>query len=281
MSAKRDEMERIRWYLEKISQIPLLSSEEEKELAKKARNGDKYARDRLIKANLRFVVSVAMHFRGQGLPLEDLINEGNMGLIQAVERFDESRGVKFISYAVWWIKQTIFYALGTHSRTVRLPLNRTFTLNKILKAIDKIKTEQKREVTFEEIAKEIEKDSEFVQEILTTTRESLSLDKPFPRGDGNSLLNVIEDVRASVPDNQLMRESLSEELEHVFARFLNEREVEVIKLYYGINRERPLKLREIADIFGVSRERVRQIKKKALWKLRQKCATRLLRGYLS
>ena len=281
MSAKRDEMERIRWYLEKISQIPLLSSEEEKELAKKARNGDKYARDRLIKANLRFVVSVAMHFRGQGLPLEDLINEGNMGLIQAVERFDESRGVKFISYAVWWIKQTIFYALGTHSRTVRLPLNRTFTLNKILKAIDKIKTEQKREVTFEEIAKEIEKDSEFVQEILTTTRESLSLDKPFPRGDGNSLLNVIEDVSASVPDNQLMRESLSEELEHVFARFLNEREVEVIKLYYGINRERPLKLREIADIFGVSRERVRQIKKKALWKLRQKCATRLLRGYLS
>ncbi len=266
-------------YLEEIGEYSPLPPEQEVALAKRIKKGDKEALDILVRSNLRFVVSVAKEYQNQGLPMEDLINEGNLGLIKAAERFDETRGFKFISYAVWWIRQSILQALAEQSRIVRLPLNRVGAINKIGKMLNNLGQEYEREPRLDELANRMNMNSFELAETLRTSSRHLSLDAPFQQGDGNSLLDVLKNEHMSPPDEDLMDESLRLEIEKVLAT-LTLREAKIIKLYFGIDQDRPLTLEEIGEIFNLTRERVRQIKEKALRKLRHKSRRRPLQKYL-
>lgn len=256
-------------YLQEIGQIPLLSPAQEVDLARKIKDGDKHALHLLVRSNLRFVVSVAKKYQGQGLTLADLINEGNYGLIKAAQRFDETRGFKFISYAVWWIRQAILQALAEQSRVVRLPLNRIGTISKIRKAGARLAQTYERQPNLEELAADLGVDVEKVREAMQHTGRHLSVDAPFNEDDDNSLLDVLAGDDETPPDDILLDESLKIDIERALSH-LHEREAEITRLYFGIGREHPLTLEEIGHRFGLTRERVRQIKEKALRKLRQK-----------
>ncbi len=266
-------------YLQEIGEVPLLAPAEEIDLARLIKQNDQGALEKLTKANLRFVVSVAKQYQNQGLTLGDLINEGNLGLIKAANRFDETRGFKFISYAVWWIRQSILQALAEQSRVVRLPLNRVGALNKIGKALSNLEQEFEREPSASEIAEELEMTPFEVSDTLKISGRHLSMDAPFNQGEDNRLLDVIQNDRQPSPDNDLMRESLKDEVERALST-LTRREAEVVKLYFGLDQEHPLTLEEIGEQFNLTRERVRQIKEKAIKRLRHASRSRSLRTYL-
>ncbi len=266
-------------YLQEIGRVDLLTPEQEIELAIKIKNGDQYALEALTKANLRFVVSVAKQYQNQGLSLGDLINEGNLGLIKAAKRFDETRGFKFISYAVWWIRQSILQALAEQSRIVRLPLNRVGALNKIGKAYSNLEQEFEREPNAAELAQELDMDVGEVSDTLKISGRHVSMDAPFTQGEENRLLDVIQNDQQPSPDFVLISESLKSEIERALAT-LSEREAEVIKLYFGLNKEHSLTLEEIGEKFNLTRERVRQIKEKAIRRLRHASRSKNLRAYL-
>ncbi|MDE3057729.1 MAG: sigma-70 family RNA polymerase sigma factor [Bacteroidota bacterium] len=266
-------------YLQEIGKVELLTPEEEIDLAQRIKKGDQKALEKLTKANLRFVVSVAKQYQNQGLSLGDLINEGNLGLIKAAKRFDETRGFKFISYAVWWIRQSILQALAEQSRIVRLPLNRVGALNKIGKAFSTLEQEFEREPSASELAEELDMSLFEVADTLKISGRHLSMDAPFAQGEDNRLLDVIQDERQPSPDSILMEESLKEEVQRALAT-LSEREAEVIRLYFGLQREHSLTLEEIGEKFSLTRERVRQIKEKAIRRLRHASRSKALRAYL-
>jgi RNA polymerase primary sigma factor len=266
-------------YLQEIGEVPLLDPEEEIDLARRIKKGDQIALEKLTKANLRFVVSVAKQYQNQGLSLGDLINEGNLGLIKAANRFDETRGFKFISYAVWWIRQSILQALAEQSRVVRLPLNRVGALNKIGKAFSNLEQEYEREPSASEIAEELEMTPFEVSDTLKISGRHISMDAPFNHGEDNRLLDVIHNDQQPSPDSILITESLKIEVERALAT-LTGREAEVVKLYFGLDREHPLTLEEIGEQFSLTRERVRQIKEKAIRRLRHTSRSRALRAYL-
>ncbi|HTK81960.1 MAG TPA: sigma-70 family RNA polymerase sigma factor [Bacteroidota bacterium] len=266
-------------YLQEIGKVELLDPEEEIELARRIKKGDQKALEKLTKANLRFVVSVAKQYQNQGLSLGDLINEGNLGLIKAAKRFDETRGFKFISYAVWWIRQSILQALAEQSRIVRLPLNRVGALNKIGKAFSTLEQEFEREPSASELAEELDMSLFEVADTLKISGRHLSMDAPFAQGEDNRLLDVIQDERTPLPDHSLIKESLSKEVERALGT-LTEREAEVIRLYFGLGREHSLTLEEIGEKFQLTRERVRQIKEKAIRRLRHASRSKQLRAYL-
>ena len=266
-------------YLQEIGEVPLLAPAEEITLARRIKKGDQLALEKLTKANLRFVVSVAKQYQNQGLSLGDLINEGNLGLIKAANRFDETRGFKFISYAVWWIRQSILQALAEQSRVVRLPLNRVGALNKIGKAFSNLEQEFEREPSASEIAEELEMTPFEVSDTLKISGRHISMDAPFNHGEDNRLLDVIHNDQQPSPDSELMSESLKIEVERALAT-LTDREAEVVKLYFGLDREHPLTLEEIGEQFSLTRERVRQIKEKAIRRLRHTSRSRALRTYL-
>jgi len=266
-------------YFQEIGKVDLLTTEQEIELAIRMKNGDHSAMEILTKANLRFVVSVAKQYQNQGLSLGDLINEGNLGLIKAARRFDETRGFKFISYAVWWIRQSILQALAEQSRIVRLPLNRVGALNKIGKAYSNLKQEFEREPSQEEIAQSLEMDVEEISNVMKISAKQVSVDSPFSFGEENSLLDIIQDDQQPSPDNELISESLKTEIKNVLA-ILPEREAEVIRLYFGLNEESPMTLEEIGEKFHLTRERVRQIKEKAIRRIRHNSKSKILKSYL-
>ena len=266
-------------YLQEIGGVELLNPGEEIDLARKIKKGDQNSLEKLTKANLRFVVSVAKSYQNQGLSLGDLINEGNLGLIKAAKRFDETRGFKFISYAVWWIRQSILQALAEQSRVVRLPLNRVGALNKIGKAFSNLEQAFEREPSANEIAEELEMTPFEVSDTLKISGRHISMDAPFSQGEDNRLLDVIQNEHQPSPDHQLMIESLKREIERAL-NTLTGREAEVVKLYFGLDREHPLTLEEIGEKFNLTRERVRQIKEKAIRRLRHTSRSRALRAYL-
>lgn len=267
-------------YLQEIGKVDLLTPEEEVELAKKIKLGDQLALEKLTKANLRFVVSVAKQYQNQGLSLSDLINEGNLGLIKAAQRFDETRGFKFISYAVWWIRQSILQALAEQSRIVRLPLNKVGSLNKINKAFSELEQEYEREPSADELAETLDIPTEEVETTLGVAARHVSMDAPFVDGEDNSLLDVLENSGTPGTDTALeYRESLRREIERSLST-LTERQCDVIKLYFGIGVEHPMSLEDIGEKFGLTRERVRQIKDKAINKLRSANRSKLLKHYL-
>lgn len=267
-------------YLQEIGKVDLLTPEEEVDLAKKIKQGDQEALEKLTKANLRFVVSVAKQYQNQGLSLSDLINEGNLGLIKAAQRFDETRGFKFISYAVWWIRQSILQALAEQSRIVRLPLNKVGSLNKINRAFSELEQEFEREPSAEELASVLEIATEEVETTLGVAARHVSMDAPFVDGEDNSLLDVLENNTTPGTDDDLnYTQSLRREIERSLGT-LTERQCDVIKLYFGIGVEHPMSLEDIGDKFGLTRERVRQIKDKAINKLRSVSRSKLLKHYL-
>jgi RNA polymerase primary sigma factor len=267
-------------YLQEIGKVDLLTPEEEVDLAKRIKQGDQIALEKLTKANLRFVVSVAKQYQNQGLSLSDLINEGNLGLIKAAQRFDETRGFKFISYAVWWIRQSILQALAEQSRIVRLPLNKVGSLNKINKAFSELEQAYEREPSAEELADLLEIPTEEVETTLGVAARHVSMDAPFIDGEDNSLLDVLEDFASDRTDSALeYRESLRREIDRSLST-LTDRQADVIKLYFGIGVEHPMSLEDIGDRFGLTRERVRQIKDKAINKLRTASKSKLLKNYL-
>ena len=266
-------------YLQEIGEVDLLTADQEVTLAKRIKKGDQDALERLTKANLRFVVSVAKQYQNQGLSMGDLINEGNLGLIKAAKRFDETKGFKFISYAVWWIRQAILQALAEQSRIVRLPLNRVGALHKIGKASSGLEQEFGREPSPGEIADELDMTDYEVMDTLKISSRHLSLDAPFSEGEDNSLLDVLDNPDQLNPDEPLLDDALKREIEKALAT-LTPREAEVISLYFGINREHSLTLEEIGERFGLTRERVRQIKEKAISRLRHNSRSRPLKSYL-
>ncbi len=267
-------------YLQEIGKVELLTPDEEVELARRIKQNDQLALEKLTKANLRFVVSVAKQYQNQGLSLGDLINEGNLGLIKAAKRFDETRGFKFISYAVWWIRQSILQALAEQSRIVRLPLNRVGALNKIGKAFSKLEQEFEREPSPQEISEVLENMSEDeISDTLKISGRHVSVDAPFVQGEENRLLDVLENDAEPDPDNELINESLSREVERALST-LTQREAEVIRLYFGIGIEHSLTLEEIGEKFDLTRERVRQIKEKAIRRLRHTSRSKGLKTYL-
>ena len=266
-------------YLQEIGKVNLITPDEEVRLAKEIQAGNQDALEKLTKANLRFVVSVAKQYQNQGLSLGDLINEGNLGLIKAAKRFDETRGFKFISYAVWWIRQSILQALAEQSRIVRLPLNRVGALNKIGKELSKLEQEYERIPSAAELAESLDMTISEVSDTLRISGRHLSVDAPFAQGEDNRLLDVLENEETPNPDNELMGESLKVEIERALSK-LTKREAEVIRLYFGIGREHSLTLEEIGERFDLTRERVRQIKEKALRKLRHHNRSMALRAYL-
>jgi RNA polymerase primary sigma factor len=266
-------------YLQEIGKVDLLTPEQEIELAIRIKQGNQLALEQLTKANLRFVVSVAKQYQNQGLSLGDLINEGNLGLIKAAKRFDETRGFKFISYAVWWIRQSILQALAEQSRIVRLPLNRVGALNKIGKAYSNLEQEFEREPSAAELATELEMDVNEVADTLKISGRHVSMDAPFQQGEENRLLDVLQNDQQPPPDMTLISESLKQEIERALST-LTEREAEVIKLYFGLNKEHSLTLEEIGERFNLTRERVRQIKEKAIRRLRHASRSKNLRAYL-
>jgi len=276
----RDEERSLDLYLREIGETPLITPDDEVSLAKLIRKGDQEALEKLTKANLRFVVSVAKQYQNQGLSLADLINEGNIGLIKAAKRFDETRGFKFISYAVWWIRQAILQALAEQSRIVRLPLNRVGTLHKIGKISSSLEQEFGREPSPDEIARELELTELEVSDTLKISNTHLSLDAPFSVSEDNSLIDVLEDEMQPPPDENLLDDSLKIEISRAL-NSLSPREAEVINLYFGLNHEKALTLEEIGARFGLTRERVRQIKEKAIKRLRHTSRSKSLRAYLN
>ena len=265
-------------YLQEIGKEELISVEEEVELAQRIRKGDQEALEKLTKANLRFVVSVAKQYQNQGLSLPDLINEGNLGLIKAAEKFDETRGFKFISYAVWWIRQSIRQALAEQSRIVRLPLNQVGSLNKINKAFARFEQEHERTPSAEELANELELPKEKVTDTLRVAGRHISVDAPFADGEDNSLLDVLVNADSPNADRGLINESLAKEVERAL-EILTERESDIIRYFFGIGCSE-MTLEEIGEKFDLTRERVRQIKEKAIRKLRQSSRSALLKSYL-
>jgi len=265
-------------YLHEIGKVDLITAEEEVVLAQRIREGDQMALEKLTKTNLRFVVSVAKQYQNQGLTLGDLINEGNLGLIKAAKRFDETKGFKFISYAVWWIRQSILQAIAEQSRIVRLPLNQVGSLSKISKAFSRLEQEFEREPSPEELADILETTVEKVSDTLSNSGRHISMDAPFVQGEENTLLDVLEN-RDPDTDSLLIDESLSEEIKRSLAT-LTEREREIIALFFGLGSNHQLSLEEIGDKFQLTRERVRQIKDKALQRLRHTSRSRILKSYL-
>ena len=265
-------------YLQEIGKEDLITVEEEVELAQRIRKGDQKALEKLTRANLRFVVSVAKQYQNQGLSLPDLINEGNLGLIKAAEKFDETRGFKFISYAVWWIRQSILQALAEQSRIVRLPLNQVGSLNKINKAYSRFEQENERRPSPEELADSLDLPAEKVADTLRVSGRHISVDAPFVEGEDNSLLDVLVNDDSPIADRTLINESLSTEVERALST-LTERERDIIKLFFGINTQE-MTLEEIGEKFGLTRERVRQIKEKAIRRLRHSSRSKLLKTYL-
>jgi RNA polymerase primary sigma factor len=266
-------------YLEEIGKFEPLAPEEEIELTQRIRQGDHEAFTKLIQSNLRFVVSVAKEYQGQGLPLVDLINEGNLGLIKAAERFDETRGFKFISYAVWWIRQSILQSLAEHSRIVRLPLNRVGTISKITREAEVLEHQNERSPSQDEIAEGLGMENREVSNAIRISKKHQSLDTPFRDGEKNSLIDVVKDEGQEIPERRLMGESLQQEVKDALST-LKDREQEVIKMYFGIDREYPLTLNEIGEEFNLTRERVRQIKERAIKRLRHKSRSTKLKVYL-
>ena len=265
-------------YLQEIGREELITVEEEVELAQRIHKGDREALEKLTKANLRFVVSVAKQYQNQGLSLPDLINEGNLGLIKAAEKFDETSGFKFISYAVWWIRQSILQALAEQSRIVRLPLNQVGSLNKINKAFAKFEQENERPPSAEELAEVLELSKEKVADTLRVSGRHISVDAPFVEGEDNSLLDVLENSDSPEADGSLIKESLSREIERTLAT-LTERERDIIRLHFGISCQE-MTLEEVGERFKLTRERVRQIKEKAIRRLRHTSRSKLLKAYL-
>ncbi|HLG36362.1 MAG TPA: RNA polymerase sigma factor RpoD/SigA [Bacteroidia bacterium] len=266
-------------YLQDIGKEPLITAEEETRLAVRIREGDQEALDKLTKANLRFVVSVAKQYQNKGLSLPDLINEGNLGLIKAAKRFDETRGFKFISYAVWWIRQSILQASAENSRIVRLPLNQVGSLNKISKASAALEQEHQREPTTAELSKMLDVTEESIMNSAKVSGRQVSFDAPFVQGETNNLLDVLINPDAPIADSTLMHESLQQEIERSLST-LPEKERDVLRLFFGIGVNHALTLQEIALKFDLTRERVRQIKEKAIRRLRHKSRSRLLKTYL-
>ena len=265
-------------YLQEIGREELVSPEEEVELAQRIRKGDQKALEKLTKANLRFVVSVAKQYQNQGLSLPDLINEGNLGLIKAAEKFDETRGFKFISYAVWWIRQSILQALAEQSRIVRLPLNQVGSLNKINKALSKFEQENERQPSSEELSEMIDVPKDKISDTLRVSGRHVSVDAPFVEGENNSLLDVLPNDDSASADRGLVNESLNTEIERALST-LSSREREIIKSFFGIGCQE-MTLEEIGERFGLTRERVRQIKEKAIRRLKSPNRSKLLKGYL-
>ena len=277
-SITKRESEALEKYLSEIGKEDLLSSEKEVELAQRIRHGDKEALEQLTKANLRFVVSVAKQYQNQGLALPDLINEGNLGLIKAAEKFDETRGFKFISYAVWWIRQSILQAIAEQSRIVRLPLNQVGSMNKISQLQSKFEQENERKPSADEISEQIDMPEEKIDEVLQISGRHVSMDAPFVNGEDNSLLDVLVNDDAPMADIELVRESLRQEIANAL-QALNERERNIITACYGIGQPE-LTLEEIGNKFGLTRERVRQIKEKAIRRLRNNTKNKILKAYL-
>ncbi len=265
-------------YLQEIGKYDLISVEEEVELAQRIRKGDRIAIEKLTRANLRFVVSVAKQYQNQGLSLPDLINEGNLGLIKAAEKFDETRGFKFISYAVWWIRQSIMQAINEQSRIVRLPLNQVSSLSKYNKAVAKFEQENQRKPSEEELSEILELPPEKISDTMRVSGRHVSVDAPFVSGEDNTLLDVLENSDSPIADSQLINESLSKEIERAFAT-LTERERNILKLSFGIGVPE-MSLEEIGEKYGLTRERVRQIKEKAIRRLRNTSRSNLLKSYL-
>jgi len=266
-------------YLQEIGKVDLLAPDEEVTLAQRIKQGDQLALEKLTKANLRFVVSVAKQYQNQGLSLGDLINEGNLGLIKAAQRFDETRGFKFISYAVWWIRQSILQALAEQSRIVRLPLNRVGSLNKISKTFSELEQKFEREPTPDELAEVLEVSPNEIIDTLKISGRHVSMDAPFVQGEDNTLLDVLENDSEGTPDSGLMNDSLRREVQRALST-LTQRESDVITLHFGLNGEHPMTLEEIGEKFDLTRERVRQIKEKAIRRLRHTSRSKALKPYL-
>ncbi|MFT7153686.1 MAG: RNA polymerase primary sigma factor [Bacteroidia bacterium] len=266
-------------YLQEIGKEDLITADMEVILAQKIKQGDQAALEKLTKANLRFVVSVAKQYQNQGLSLPDLINEGNLGLIKAAQRFDETRGFKFISYAVWWIRQSILQALAEQSRIVRLPLNQVGSLNKINKAFSALEQKFEREPSAEELSEVLEIPEEKISDTMRVSGRHVSMDAPFVQGEDNSLLDVLVNHDSPRADSALMNESLQKEIERSLST-LTERERDVVKLFFGIGMNHGLTLEEIGAKFDLTRERVRQIKEKAIRRLRHTSRSKLLKAYL-
>lgn len=267
-------------YLQEIGKVELITPEEEVKLAEKIKQGDQRALDRLTKANLRFVVSVAKQYQNQGLSLPDLINEGNLGLIKAAQRFDETRGFKFISYAVWWIRQSILQALAEQSRIVRLPLNKVGLTNRINKAFSQLEQEYEREPSAEELAEILELETEEVAATLGISARHVSMDSPLAEGEENTLIDVLHNPNADSTDEELdHKQSLKTEIDRSL-QTLTERQQEVIRYFFGIGVDHPMSLEDIGERFNLTRERVRQIKDKAISKLKTNTRCKLLKGYL-
>ena len=274
------ESQSIEKYLQEIGKEDLLTPEEEVDLARRIRAGDQTALEKLTRANLRFVVSVAKQYQNNSLSLNDLINEGNLGLVKAAQKFDETRGFKFISYAVWWIRQSIIQALAEHSRLVRLPLNKVGSLTKINKAFSDLEQKYQREPTPEELAILLEIPVEEVEATLGISARHVSMDAPFTEGESNALIDVLDNPNAEKTDVALeYRESLQMETDRILAT-LTDREKEVIKLFFGIGVEHPMTLEDIGESLGITRERIRQIKDKAITKLRTQSRSKALKAYL-
>ncbi|WP_299669572.1 RNA polymerase sigma factor RpoD/SigA [uncultured Polaribacter sp.] len=266
-------------YFQEISKIGLITADEEVELALKIKKGDGKALDALVSANLRFVVSVAKQYQGQGLKLSDLINEGNLGLVKAAKRFDETRGFKFISYAVWWIRQSIMSALAEQSRIVRLPLNKIGSISKIKKIYARLEQDEQRIPTHKEIAKQLDMSEDEVEQSLRNSGKHVSMDAPFKEGEDSNLYNILQSGDSPKPDSQLMKQSLRIEIDRALDT-LSLKEAKVIKMYYGIGNEVASSLTEIGEKFDLSRERVRQVKQRAISRLQSKSKTHMLRTYL-
>ncbi|MBS2211444.1 sigma-70 family RNA polymerase sigma factor [Carboxylicivirga mesophila] len=266
-------------YLHEIGKVKLLNADEEVVLAKKIRQGDNKALERLINANLRFVVSVSKQYQNQGLSLPDLINEGNLGLIKAAQRFDETRGFKFISYAVWWIRQSILQALAEQARIVRLPLNKIGSINKVSNAFSRLEQDFQREPTADEIAKVLEIAPKEVKEALKVSSRHVSMDAPLKKDEDNTLYDVLLSNDSLSPDTHLLDDSLRQEIDRSLAT-LSTRESDIIKLYYGLSGEPPYSLEEIGKLFNLTRERVRQIKEKAIKRLKNTYRSKILRSFL-
>ncbi len=267
-------------YLSDIGKLQMINQEEEVRLARAIKQGDQHALEKLTKANLRFVVSVAKQYQNQGLTLGDLINEGNLGLIKAAQRFDETRGFKFISYAVWWIRQSILQALAEHSRIVRLPLNKIGHINKINKAFSSLEQEFEREPTNEEIAKVLELSPNDIRDTMRSSGRHVSMDAPIMQGEDGCLLDLIPGEQERSPENQLMTDSLRREIERALST-LTPREADVVRLYFGLQvGQPPMTLEEIGEYFDLTRERVRQVKEKAIRRLKHTSRSKILKTYL-
>ena len=266
-------------YLQEIGKVELITAEEEVELAQRIRQGDKIALEKLTKANLRFVVSVSKQYQNQGLSLPDLINEGNLGLIKAAQRFDETRGFKFISYAVWWIRQSILQALAEQSRIVRLPLNKIGSINKINKTYAKLEQEFEREPNAEEIAEALDITEAEVKESMKNAGRHVSMDAPLVQDEDNNMYDVLKSDEVVTPETELLYESLRKEIDRAIST-LSPREADVVRLYFGLNGSHPMTLEEIGEKFDLTRERVRQIKEKAIRRLKHASRSKILKSYL-